>query len=227
MKRRLALATFIAVLAATVSAVPAQANTRPGRLQELAVKQTQQLFRFYTGTPQDPQVASPTDCSRAQQQGRVLLLPTLSFGTGPASFRCRTSARSVLVDLSGATATEDTTSTYTLADGEVVTFARANLQRICTDVVRFLSPAPATLDGHVVTGSLVVTRDFMVMVNRRAEPFFTDSRNVGHPGTLTACYAGFKTLVRVAPGHHVLRVDLSSAAGAGTVFTYDLNVRRS
>jgi hypothetical protein len=47
---------------------------------------------------------------------------------------------------------------------------------------------------------------------------------VGHPGTLTACYAGFKTLVRVAPGHHVLRVDLSSAAGAGTVFTYDLNV---
>lgn len=62
--------------------------------------------------------------------------------------------------------------------------------------------------------------------NTPGSPYFQDSIDLGHPGKLTACYGGYKALLRLTPGHHVLRVDLSANVGKPTVFTYDLNVRR-
>jgi hypothetical protein len=220
----------LALACVGVTAAPADATTGPQRLQRLAAVQTQALFRFYNG---QPQTASPPTCKRAKHlYGRpgLLVLPTLSFGSGNATFSCRTRAHAVLVDLGGFIVTEDARGdTYTLADDEVLTFTRANLPRICDDALRFIPPAPATLDGHPVVGTAVATGNFRVQVNPGADntpgsPLYQDSIDVGHPGVLTACYTGYKALIPVTPGRHILSVDLSALTVGPTEFTYVLDV---
>jgi hypothetical protein len=227
MRMRLLAATAAAIVTVIGSIPVAQADPSAAMLQRLTVAQTQLLFRYYHG---QPQVASPPSCrgSASEESEDVFLLPTLSFGSGNARFHCRTD-RAVLVQMNGFAVSEDArTDTWTLADGEVLRFTRANLQRICHDVVRILTPAPATLDGHPVRGTQVITRNFTVRVNRDADspgsPFYTDSVQVGHPGRLTACVVAYTALLRLSPGHHLLRVDLSKYTAAPTVFTYDLDV---
>jgi hypothetical protein len=223
--------TFLAVLLAALItlAAPAAATPSPsgkGLLRSLAAGQNQQLFRYYYGRPQ---VASPQDCDAARSRNHVEFLPSLSFGAGSADFTCHLSARKVVVDLGGLIATEDARGdTYTLSDGEELTYTEANLERICADAVRYLSaPAPATLDGSPVTGSLVVTRVFEVPVNPAANnppdaPYYQDSVDLGHPGRLAACYVGYKALLYLSPGEHTLSVDLSDYVGPGSTFTYTL-----
>lgn len=236
MKLRNGLAV-VAVILTTTAAIPAAAaSSGPRRLQRLAIAQSQLLFRFYNG---QPQITSPATCRQPHQDedGGVFLLPSLSFASGAATLTCRVKARKVLVDLAGFTVTEDDRasegSTWTLVDGEVLTFTRANLPRICDDVIRIVTQATATLDNHPVVGTPVITRNFTVHVNPGANdpspgsPYYQDSIDLGHPGTLTACYAGYKALLRVPPGHHVLRVNLSAFIGAPTTITYNLRVRHN
>lgn len=55
----------------------------------------------------------------------------------------------------------------------------------------------------------------------RSDAFFwRQSIGVGHPGRLAATFAGWKALVRLAPGHHVIKVDLSGITGSPTHFIY-------
>jgi hypothetical protein len=235
MKIRALLATLVALAALILPSLvipQAQAASGPNRLQRLAADQTQLLFRFYNG---QPQTASPPTCRQRQgnrHRHRVLLLPTLSFGSGNATFTCKTHARAALIDLAGATVTEDHRGdTWTLENGEILDFARANLPRICDDVLRFIPAASATLDNVAITPTPVVTRNFNVRVNPGADnnpggPLYQDSIDLGHPGRLAACYSGYKALVPISRGHHVIHVDLSVIVGAPTEFTYDLIVKR-
>jgi hypothetical protein len=233
MKLRLAMAAAATLLATTATISTAHATGAPQPLRRLAIAQTKLLFRFYNG---QPQTVSPLTCHQRRNrtgEAKVLLLPTLSFGSGDDTITCATRAHAAFVDLGGFTVTEDKRGdTYTLADGQVVTFARANLQRICNDAIRLVPTAPATLDGRPVAGTPVITRDFTVTVNPGANntpgsPYYQDSVDLGHPGTLTACYVGYKALLPLARGHqHVLRVDLSAIAGAATTVTYVLDERR-
>jgi hypothetical protein len=226
----LRLRTLIAA-AATVtlffqSGSAAVAATGPVHLQRLAAEQTKLLFSHYHGSPQ---VASPATCSYGDEadEARPFLLPTLSFGAGNAGFSCHLETRTALLDLGGFTVTEDNTGdTYPLPNGENVPFTRANLERICDDALLRLvpAPAPATLDGKPIVGTPVSTSVFEVKVLRSAAFFWQQSVAVGHPGRLAATFCGWKALVPLAPGPHVIKVDLSGITGSPTHFTYRLLV---
>jgi hypothetical protein len=78
-----------------------------------------------------------------------------------------------------------------------------------------------------IGGTQVSTRAFEVPVNPTAPaPYWQDSVDLGHPGRLAAGYCGWKTVLTLSPGDHVVTVDLSGAAGAPTHFTYDIEVSR-
>jgi hypothetical protein len=223
--RIVAIATVGLTLACSGAA---QASSGPKRLQLLAAAQTELLFAHLKA----PQVASPATCNEGQGPHGFFgefLLPTLSFGTGDATFTCQVDAHAVVLDLGGAIASEDARGdTWTTAGGQALTFTRANLERICDDVLRYFpAPAPATLDGKPIGGALVSTPAFDVFIPRSApDDFWTDSVAVGHAGRLAAASCGWKTELRLAPGHHTIAVDLSDAAGAPTHFTYDITVGR-
>jgi len=215
---------LVVVLAAT-----AGASTGPPRLQHRAIAQTKLLFQHLEG----PQTASPATCNEGQRPSGTrgaFLLPTLSFGSGPATFNCRVSARVVVLDLGGAIATEDDRGdVWTTAEGVDLLFTRANLERICDDVLpRFYpSAAPATLDSHPIRGTAVSTRAFNVRVSPDAPvPFYQDSIDLGHPGRLAASYCGWKAEIPLRRGRHVIKVDLTGVAGPDTYFTYNIKVGR-
>jgi hypothetical protein len=220
---------IVAAALALAVALPgvAHASTGPKRLQLLAAGQTELLFAYLTG----PQAASPARCDQGQPPSGFLgefFLPTLSFGSGDATFVCRITARNVVLDLGGALASEDARGdTWTTADGTQLLFTRRNLERICDDVLRvFPAAAPATLDGKPISGTQVSTPAIPVLVHRGApEPLYQDSVDLHHPGVLAASYCGWKTELRLTPGHHVIVTDLTDAAGAPTHFTYDITVR--
>ena len=117
----------------------------------------------------------------------MYLLPRLSFGSGDETFWCKIRTDAVLVDLGGKVATEDNRGdTYALASGELLTFTKANLTRICDDALRF-SPvsAPATLDTRPIAGRPVSTPTFTVKVNPGTvanpnAPYCQDSIDLGH-----------------------------------------------
>lgn len=230
--RTIALATALISFVALSSGV-ANAATGPVRMQRLAAAQTQLLFR-HLDTPLGVQTASPTRCNEGQNaHGRMgtFLLPTLAGGSGSLAFNCRVETRTVLVDLGGVFATEDdraaSGSTWTTADGDVLAFTKANLERICDDVLPtlFTSPAPATVDGTTLSGATAVsTRPFTSRVKTSTWQLYQDSVDLGHPGKLATTYCGWKAKVRLAPGRHVITVDLSAVAGAVTVFTYRIKV---
>ena len=78
-----------------------------------------------------------------------------------------------------------------------------------------------------IGGTQVSTRAFEVPVNPTAPAlYWQDSVDLGHPGRLAASYCGWKTVLTLSPGDHVVTVDLSGAAGAPTHFTYDIEVSR-
>ena len=220
-------AALVVVVAALMSAVGvAEASTGPVRLQLLAEAQTNLLLSQYHGPPQ---AASPAKCNMGQDPegvAGVFLLPTLSFGSGDLTFTCQVETGSVLVDLGGAVATEDARGdTYQTASGEVLLFTRANLVRICDDALRFFpAAAPATVDGNAVSGTQVSTPAFTAKVIPPSGQFWQDSVDLGHPGKLAASYCGWKAEVPLRQGRHVIRVDLTDAAGAPTHFTYNITV---
>jgi len=231
MKFRRWIVVIMSAVLTLLAAPMADADSSGKRLERLAIAQSQQLFEYYQG---EPQPASPMFCWQAQSKDGVLLLPAASFWGGDRDFRCKVSTRSVLVDLGGYIPTEDKryeTSTYELANHEIVTFARKNLTRICDDLLPKLTPAIATLDGVAISGTPISTRTFSSKINRSANdellPFYQDSIDVGHPGRLTSCFTGFKAIVPVTAGHHILQVDLTELfGGTSTVMTYYLFVTR-
>lgn len=216
--------TVVGVTLVVMTANVAQASTGPKRVQLFAAAQTALLFAHLTG----PQVASPARCNEGQSPSGFLgefLLPSLSFGSGDATFRCRITARRAVLDLGGAIATEDARGdTWTTADKQKLLFTRSNLERICDDVLRlFPSPAPATLDGRPLGGTQVSTPAFPVVVRRTApSPYWQDSVDLGHPGLLFASYCGWKAEVPLGRGEHTIDVDLTGTAGAPTHFRYDI-----
>lgn len=216
----------VAGVVAVLSAGMADAFSGPRPVQERAEAQTKLLFRELKG----PQTASPATCNEGQRPEGIMgefILPTLSFGSGNASFTCRVTAHVALLDLGGAIATEDDRDdTYTTAGGDVLRFTRGNLERICDDALRFFpAPAPATVDSNPVSGTQVSTPVFEVKVNPTAPvPFWQDSVDLGHPGTLAAAYCGWKAEVPLDVGRHVIEVNLSDVAGAPTHFSYNITV---
>jgi hypothetical protein len=225
---RILASVCAAALLVGLSGVTADASTGPPRLQQLAQAQTDLLLANYV----NGNVASPATCSEGQGprgfEG-VFLLPTLnSAAGGNASFTCRIRTRSVLVDLFGFVVTEDSGGdSYFLADGTELLFTPKNLETICDDALpRFLkTAAPATVDGHPITGVEVSTRAFSARVNRAAGPVYDQSVTLGHPGRLATSYCGHKAVVRLSPGHHVIIVYLTDLVGTPTTFTYDVTVK--
>jgi hypothetical protein len=222
-------------LTAMFSLSPAVAHsaTGPARVQRLAAAQTQLLLRNLR-TEVGVQTASPTRCNQDQDNDvtrGTFLLPTLAGGKGSRQFRCRIEARRVLVDLGGAFVTEDDRaaagSVWTTANGEVLPFTRANLERICDDIRPRLypAPAPATVDGKPIAGATAVsTQPFSAKVRRSSGLLYQDSVDLGHPGRLATTYCGWKAIVPLKRGRHVIRVDLSKLAPPTTVFTYKIKV---
>jgi hypothetical protein len=210
-------------------AAAADASTGPPRLQHRAIAQTKLLFQHLEGA----QTASPATCNEGQRPNGIrgaFLLPTLSFGSGDATFTCRVSARVVVLDLGGAIATEDDRGDiWTTAEAVDLLFTRANLERICDDLLPRVYPsaAPATLDSHPILGTQVSTRAFNVRVAPGApEPLYQDSIDLGHPGRLAASYCGWKVEIPLRRGRHVIKVDLTGVVGADTHFTYNIRVGR-
>lgn len=237
-KRRIWVLTLLILVLSGLVAPTAQAVDRdqwrpdqhlPQRQWEaLAAAQTQQLFRFYEG---EPQVVSPENCREAGYKRGVFLLPTLSFNAGDRTFWCSLKSGRVLLDLGGIVVSEDnnfaTDGGFPLANGESVPFDVENLPQICDEVLQLFQyqPSPGSLDGKPLKPTLVTTGNFEVSV----DPGFTnyeESVDLGHPGRLTACYAGWKSLSDLRPGYHRITVDLSAIAAPSSVLTYHLFVRR-
>jgi hypothetical protein len=230
MKLRSSLAVVCTAVLAGVGAGAAGAATGPRLFQLRAEEQTRLLFAQLRSPTQ---VASPATCDAGQRPwgtDGVFILPTLdSSAPGDLAFTCHVAVRRVLLDLGGGIATEDARGdTYTTADGQVLLFTRQNLEAICDDVLRFFpTPAPATLDSVAIGGTQVSTRAFEVPIHPTAPgTFWQDSIAVGHPGRLAASYCGWKTVLTLSPGEHVIAVDLSGVASGPTHFTYDIDVSR-
>ena len=218
----------------------APAKTAPTSLERLAQQQTNLLLKFYQG-----QNVSPPKCGQGQGSDGidgVLLLPVVSFAPGNRTINCKTSARSVLIDLGGFAITEDNrfpASSYPL-EGQDVPFSRANLEPICDDFIAhdFFSdpipiPVPATLDGRSITGRVLNSGVFTARVNRHAQTpgpegvdLYADSVALGHPGRLGTVFCGSKAKVHLRPGTHKIVVDYSELFdGLSTKFTYKITVR--
>lgn len=238
--RTIACALMTAVVLA-LSIGSAAATTAPRHLQKLAQQQTNLLLKFYKG-----QNVSPAKCGQGQGSNGidgVFLLPVLSFTPGDRTINCKTTARSVLVDLGGAVITEDPRfpdSFYEL-NGQNIPFTPKNLEPICDDLIDrgFLGePVPATLDDEKITGPQKPLDSglFTAKVNRQAQipegpDLYADSKELGHPGRLATVYCGFKAKVHLRPGAHTIVVDYSGAFGGtaggtnSTVFTYNITVK--
>lgn len=223
------LATALIGIALAAPGV-ASASSGPVALQVAAAAQTAYLFAHFTANGQS---ASPATCGEDQPRSGflgVFLLPTLSFYAGDQDFTCKVSTHTVLLDLGGAVATEDANDAgWTMLDGSELLFRPRNLERICDDVWLQFYPrqlSDATLDGRAITGTAVTTAPFPVPI-RRSEPlnYWEDSVAVGHPGVLAATYCGWKTLLTLPSGRHVVKVDLTQVTGGDpTRFTYDITV---
>jgi hypothetical protein len=222
------LATVVIGLALALPGT-AGAASGPKRVQALAAAQTVYLFAHLT----QEQSASPRVCGAGQPSSGFFgffLLPTLSFSPGDQNFHCRITTRTVVLDLSGSTVTEDASGVpYEFADGTELLFERRNLERICDDVgPRFFpTPSPATLDGNPIAGTAVTTPTFPVPIHRTAPlTFWADSVALGHPGVLWSTFCGWKAELRLTPGKHVILVDHSRLfGGTSTKFRYDITVR--
>ena len=222
------IATLVIGLALALPGA-AGAASGPKRVQTLAAAQTVYLFANLTGE----QSASPRVCGAGQPSSGFLgffLLPTLSFSPGDQSFDCRITTRTVVLDLSGSTVSEDASDVpYEFADGTELLFRRPNLERICDDVgPRFFpTPSPATLDGNPIAGTAVTTPVFPVPVHRTAPlTFWDDSVALGHPGLLFSTFCGWKAELRLTRGQHVILVDHSALfGGVSTHFRYNITVR--
>lgn len=230
MRCRLLIATAAIGLALVVPGA-ARASSGPVRLQALAAAQTVYLFAHLTGE----QTASPRVCGEGQPSSGFLgffLLPTLSFSPGDKTFDCRITTRTVVLDLSGSTVTEDanTDMPYEFEDGTKLLFLPRNLERICDDVgPRFFpAPSPATLDGKPISGTAVTTPAFLVPIHRTAPlTFWDDSVKRGHPGVLWSSFCGWKAELKLTSGRHVIAVDHTALFGPDkpTHFTYNITVR--
>ena len=206
----------------------AGASSGPVRTQALAAAQTVYLFAHLKGV----QSASPRVCGQGQPSSGffgVFLLPTLSFSPGDQTFDCRITTRTVFLDLSGTTVTEDANvdAPYEFEDGTELLFLPRNLERICDDVgPRFYpEPSPATLDGRPIAGTAVTTPAFPVPIHRTAPlTFWEDSVKRGHPGVLASTFCGWKAELKLTRGKHVILVDHSALFGASTKFRYTITV---
>jgi len=233
MKIRSTLCALIAgLLIFGFFAPSADAAIGPKHLQRLAQRQTQLLLRHFS----DGDVASPTRCNEGQSRkgtDGVFLLPTRYDGAGDLTFTCRISTRTVLLDLGGAVATEDADpeSTWTLSTtGEILHFTPATLERICDDLlnVYYLAPSAATLDAKPISGTRISTPAFVAKVRPKAEGLFAASEALKHPGKLATSYCGWKTKLRLKPGHHVIVVDLLAPGETDpSTFTYRIFVKKS
>ncbi len=218
----------------------ADATTAPRHLQKLAQQQTNLALKFYKG-----QNVSPQKCGRGQGSNGidgVFLLPVPLFAAGDQTVKCKTRARSVLIDLGGFVITEDPRfpeSKWTLKNGQDVPFTRENLEPICDDVVAqgFLGdPVSARLDGVLVPDPRAPLNSgvFTAKVNRhaqipglgRAGNLYADSVDLGHHGRLATVYCGFKAKVHLRPGTHTIVADYSGLfGGASTKFRYNITVK--
>jgi len=234
--RRIGCALSAAALVASVGGASVRADAATGavRLQKLAEAQT----RLYAALDDNTGV-SPPRCGQGQRPHGVrgvFLLPVFAATEAPEprSIACVTTAHSVLVDAGGFAITEDANGPswpLPFPDGGLVPFDRPRLDAICDDVVENylpdngISPALVTVDGEARRPVAVATRWFLAQHSPTLETQYADSIALGHPGLLATGFCGYKTLVHLRPGRHVVTVDYSLIAGApGTVYTYRLDV---
>ena len=226
---RFRLFAAAAIGAALVLPSAASGDSGPARVQALAAAQTVYLFAHLTGE----QTASPRVCGAGQPSSGFFgffLLPTLSFSPGDQTFDCRITTRTVVLDLSGSTVSEDANvdAPYVFEDGTELLFLPRNLERICDDVgPRFFpEPSPATLDGKPINGTAVTTPPFLVPIHRTAPlTFWQDSVDRGHPGVLASTFCGWKAELKLTRGRHVILVDHSALfGGESTRFRYNITV---
>lgn len=218
----------------------AAATTAPRHLTELAQQQTNLALKFYKG-----QNVSPPKCGQGQGSNGVdgvFLLPVPLFTPGDQTLNCKTSARSVLVDLGGFVITEDNRYPASVCpvNGQNRPCTKENLEPSCDDIIAqgfFGIPLPvdARLDGEkLITRRVpkpINSGVFTARVNRHAQvpgpggpDLYADSVDLGHPGRLATVYCGFKAKVHLRPGTHTIVVDYSPIVGDSTVFTYKIKV---
>lgn len=206
------------------------AATPAARLDALAVQQSKLWADAVVGDFDSP--LAPAGCSYAQPVSGVFLLPVnTGLGDPPVTVTCQVPAGTkVLADLGGVVPFEDANGTdrgYELASGEVLPFAPDTLVTICTDIMaQGFVPAPdVTLDGKrprskpevVITGTFrYITPSAWLLEN--------DSAELGHPGTLTGSYCGYKLLLEpLSVGPHVL---VGSAFGRPITWNVQVVPRR-
>ena len=139
----------------------------------------------------------------------------------------------VVLDLGGLVAHERaSTVPYTTTPSEVLLYRRANLERICDDLLRFLRlPPPAFLDDtQAVHAMQVSTRAFNVGVAPGAPgSFYQDSVGRGHSGRLAVSYRGWKARHPAhtrSTRHHSSFSTPSTPFPEPTYFTYNITVGR-
>jgi hypothetical protein len=235
---RIVSALSAIIVALSVSGAPLQADaaTGSGYHQSLAKAQTRLLTAFDTGTG-----GSPARCGQGQPLDGIrhaFLLPVLgSAATDSLTFRCRTTARKIVIDAGGFTVSEDSAGpSYPLPfpAGDLVRFDRPHLNAICDDVVENLLPAigrgpvRVTLDGKLQKAVPVATRWFIARLSTsRTE--YPSTIELGHPGRLATGFCGHKVIVRhLQPGRHAVTVNYSKWADGDekVVFTYKIKVLR-
>jgi hypothetical protein len=238
--RTIACALTTAMLLA-LSVGSAAATTTPKHLTQLAQQQTNLALKFYKG-----QNVSPPKCGQGQGSNGVdgvFLLPVPLFTPGDQTLNCKTSARSVLVDLGGFVITEDARYPASVCpvDGQNKPCTRENLKPSCDDIIAqdfFDIPLPvdARLDGKkLITRRVpepINSGVFTARVNRHAQvpvpggpDLYADSVDLGHPGRLATVYCGFKAKIHLRPGRHRIVVDYSPIVGNSTVFRYNIKVK--
>jgi hypothetical protein len=200
----------------------AEAATGPKPLQRLAVAQTQ-LLLSHLKHPLGEQVVSPQNCNEGQSAkgtDGTFLLPTFAGKPEDATLTCHIKARAVLVDLFGFVVTEDNSGD--LYPPLKLPFTKANLERICDDLVKQAPAAQATLDGKSLEGPKVSTAVFTSRVKPQSGDLYQESIELGHRGTLATTYCGHKAKVPLTTGHHVIKVTLPNSEK--TVLTYKIDV---
>ena len=191
------------------AASPAARESRPGKLERLAVEQSTLWADAFVGTFSGP--LSPGGCDYPQPDEDNFLLPVNAGGGAPASVACNvTGFDHAIADLGGFVIFEDANGTaggWTLANGTTLAFTPGNLVAICNDLVATQVPVPTvTLDGsrRGLRPVKVITQPFTYHVPS-GWAFEDDSALLGHPGTLAASYCGYKLVVpELDHGTHTL-----------------------
>ncbi len=221
-----AVVTVLSMLGATASRATAASLAD---LPTLAMQQTQ----WYTNHAHAGMSLSPQNCNAEQPgaaTGGAFFLPVISTNDfQDTTIRCTISAKkaqNILVDGGGIVAYEDVPATC--GPGS---WTPDIIDGFGVDVLPewFGGDLPtATLDGQPLVTTAVASPGFFLHV-KPSDPYeqcgdvnanrYDESVALGHRGAVYSKYLGYKALISLAPGRHIVTV-----TAFGHTVTYDIRV---